>query len=955
VVTSGATVGNGRDGEEERAAIHTHDDSRYHVHGHHSDRVLIRFLRARKGNVEAAVKLWLECKAWRHEMDVSHWRRDAPGPSHSRNVLRAYEQHGFEAAGGVEKHPAVRLVGPLPRSQEYSYRRWVSNGSFGYDKEGHPIYWERTGIGAVYLPSLVKEISHDDIILGHIRQQELALARCEEASIKFGKYVGKQTIVLDMKGLSMWPRAGGFSIFKRLLVIDSKYYPESLNRLLIINAPWIFCSIWKMIKPLLDPVTASKAMVLGSNFLPSLLESIDQNQIPEEFGGTSPITLETARLRDGEAEAFVDGMYAHEAHATSSSSSSSSSTSAATATAATVATTATAPTAAATNTTATTNTSNPLLFERDGGQTDTSDESDVGDNGKDAIGGDAEEEEDGVEDEYGGVGQTIADDDEREKRRTKGRYRQKKKRKSKKKHASFFLRGGRKSKSPLDSTEKSTFKSPSAYKGKARQRSARYAGSRRDCSLDVQVTSPLLWRRSAMINGYEGIEFPRLLSNFKLRGKNYMNDRIKIVAKPSIFELIGCEYFRHDSKIFRPFEQRDHGTLLHRLRQLGDERYYFIISLISPAQPYVHCVIYYAVPAMYHPHYPAKARRRDETFHSLFRTFVTGSNVFRNSRFKVVPSVVEGHWTARNVTGQIPILLGRKLTQHYHASQNHFEMSADIGSSKVAAGILRVLSSYASTLTIDLLFVLQGQCKDELPERILGSIQIRRPDLSAAGSPLLSDVRSLSTEREQFLEAKRWYDGRARWRALDDVKHVQLGNDTTSTYGRALLQALKTVTERLLREKVNGCSVNAADAADVILEADRLAASASASRHHATDVMMSVELENDPYAANKADILAARKAAAAAAAAAKHEAQKARKLEHREVARSLFDRGELWEEQFARLRKDLGDTPPTAAAQTNCIHDPVDKEPEVNWKGAGYWVAVVVAVVGIVVAYGFVR
>ena len=43
------------------------------------------------------------------------------------------------------------------------------------------MYWERTGRGAGLLPNLVKEVSAEELIEGHIRVQELALARCEEA------------------------------------------------------------------------------------------------------------------------------------------------------------------------------------------------------------------------------------------------------------------------------------------------------------------------------------------------------------------------------------------------------------------------------------------------------------------------------------------------------------------------------------------------------------------------------------------------------------------------------------------------------------------------------------------------------------------------------------------------------------------------------------------------------
>ncbi len=38
------------------------------------------------------------------------------------------------------------------------------------------------------------------------------------------------------------------------------YYPESLGVCLVLNAPMIFSGIWKVVKPLLDPVVAAKVV-----------------------------------------------------------------------------------------------------------------------------------------------------------------------------------------------------------------------------------------------------------------------------------------------------------------------------------------------------------------------------------------------------------------------------------------------------------------------------------------------------------------------------------------------------------------------------------------------------------------------------------------------------------------------------------------------------------------------
>ena len=54
---------------------------------------------------------------------------------------------------------------------------------------------------------------------------------------------------------------------KRLLNLITKYdqdnYPEMLGHICVINAPWVFRTIWSIVKGMLDPRTQSKIEVSG--------------------------------------------------------------------------------------------------------------------------------------------------------------------------------------------------------------------------------------------------------------------------------------------------------------------------------------------------------------------------------------------------------------------------------------------------------------------------------------------------------------------------------------------------------------------------------------------------------------------------------------------------------------------------------------------------------------------
>ncbi|KMS65459.1 hypothetical protein BVRB_035780 [Beta vulgaris subsp. vulgaris] len=73
---------------------------------------------------------------------------------------------------------------------------------------------------------------------------------------------------------------------KAQINIDQYYYPESLQTLFIINAPFVFRMLWGMIKPWLHPLTAARIQILGSDYLKQLQEVIDVDQIPRYHGGS---------------------------------------------------------------------------------------------------------------------------------------------------------------------------------------------------------------------------------------------------------------------------------------------------------------------------------------------------------------------------------------------------------------------------------------------------------------------------------------------------------------------------------------------------------------------------------------------------------------------------------------------------------------------------------------------
>lgn len=169
---------------------------------------------------------------------------------------------------------------------EHIYRQYFPFSNLGHSLKGCPIYWEKTGICSTNFHSVNKSISVDGLLIRHIRQQEYVFReRCERASKYYGKEISKQLLVFDLQGLSYHMDTHAISTFRQTMTIDQAYYPERLDHLIMINAPWFFTAIYAMLKPFIDPITAEKILIIGHDYLPTLHKFIDESQIPVELGG----------------------------------------------------------------------------------------------------------------------------------------------------------------------------------------------------------------------------------------------------------------------------------------------------------------------------------------------------------------------------------------------------------------------------------------------------------------------------------------------------------------------------------------------------------------------------------------------------------------------------------------------------------------------------------------------
>ncbi len=174
----------------------------------------------------------------------------------------------------------------------------------GVGKQGHAVYIEK--LGACSMTALNKLSSPEKFGLHHMWKNENLMKKNEEQSQKLGKCLYKVINIVDMKGLNMGHRHG-ISFFAVTAGMDAEYYPETVEQAFVVNAPWVFPAIYSLAKIFIDPNTRQKIHVLSGGvetWSKTILEYVDADQLPAEYGGTAAWSLPDPE-EDGE-EASLD-------------------------------------------------------------------------------------------------------------------------------------------------------------------------------------------------------------------------------------------------------------------------------------------------------------------------------------------------------------------------------------------------------------------------------------------------------------------------------------------------------------------------------------------------------------------------------------------------------------------------------------------------------------------------
>ncbi|KAI9140960.1 CRAL-TRIO domain-containing protein [Paraphysoderma sedebokerense] len=263
-----------------------------------TDDTLARFLIARENIVAKAYTQLLTSYRYRHAQNLDKIFSSFPqDSSHSR--LSSDESKCIPYP--IRRHPFIPDHNPPYKQLNdriLQVVKYLGGGSFhGFAKSGASVFIERVGLYDI--KGLYKSCAKTDLEWTHcivneccfeVIMSRLLIGKSgggtEESHKSNIKFNDKMFVIFDCSGMG-WHQfhMPALPYLRAITQIDQDYYPERLEKVVLVNAPGMFSRIWSIIKGWIDKKVADKVMILGSNYQSTLLDLVDPTTLPKYLGG----------------------------------------------------------------------------------------------------------------------------------------------------------------------------------------------------------------------------------------------------------------------------------------------------------------------------------------------------------------------------------------------------------------------------------------------------------------------------------------------------------------------------------------------------------------------------------------------------------------------------------------------------------------------------------------------
>ncbi|OAA59964.1 Cellular retinaldehyde-binding protein [Cordyceps fumosorosea ARSEF 2679] len=244
---------------------------------------LLRFLRARRWDVEAAYAQFHDTETWRqaNEIDTLYETIDADAYKKLRSLYPQWTGR------------RDRVGAPV-----YVWRPQALNGQAVAESElvaAKPGFSRSRTDGGKTSASLLCFAALYENLLRFTQPLATQLPDRAHAAVP----VTLSTYIMDVSGIGVmqfWSLKGHIHT---LAYLASAHYPETLGAIFIVGAPPFFSTVFGWIKGWLDPVTVSKIRIVSRDeVLPALEEVADGGSIPKMYGGDLDWTFGDAPVID---------------------------------------------------------------------------------------------------------------------------------------------------------------------------------------------------------------------------------------------------------------------------------------------------------------------------------------------------------------------------------------------------------------------------------------------------------------------------------------------------------------------------------------------------------------------------------------------------------------------------------------------------------------------------------